>query len=448
MGLRVLRLITRFLLWVFFQKVDVRGRDLVPLEGPLLVVANHPNVLLDVLLLGAYLPRHNPRFIGKATLFQNPLLGWILRRFGVIPVARVQDAGSRLASNRQMFRRAAETLRSGESLIIFPEGLSHALHRVNELKPGAARIALAAVTEPGMPPNFRIQPVGLDYADPAVFRSRVSIHFGPAIDPSGFARLAQSDFPLAEENLTSTVYESLKVLTQHIEEKDLEEVVREVTAVYGKEVVRELSEEGERSPVLRARQEIVRAVTFFRVTDPALFASIAGRLRVYYLMLRRLGFEYGTVSAFGHPLSAAERALAFLLAPLALCGFLLNCVPYYVPRLFVPPYRREPEMIASVKFSIGSVTFIGYYAVIFMLLWASLPIGTALVLSSAVPVLGLFTLLYQERLLARLPLWYGIVVPRERRYILEKLAGERERLLADLDALKERYLDSIGSRRA
>lgn len=71
--LHILTPIVHFALWVFFRNTDVRGRNRVPRDRPLIFVANHPNVMLDALLLATSVVGNVPRFLGKSTLFKNPL---------------------------------------------------------------------------------------------------------------------------------------------------------------------------------------------------------------------------------------------------------------------------------------------------------------------------------------------------------------------------------------
>ena len=138
----ILRPIVWLAPWIFFRKIDIRGRDRVPADRPLIFVANHPNVMLDALMLGLYAPGEIPRFLGKSTLFKNLFYAWFLRLLGVIPVARAKDKGSQMSSNRDMLRLARRTLLDGGSLALFPEGISHAESQLIKLKTGTARIAL------------------------------------------------------------------------------------------------------------------------------------------------------------------------------------------------------------------------------------------------------------------------------------------------------------------
>ena len=107
-----------------FRRIDVRtGGCRAPFD-PAIFVANHPNVALDVLLLSCHLPARTPRFLGKSTLFSNPIFNLLLRGLGVIPVVRSRE-GVSSGRNRDMLRSSCRALQGGESLVLFPEGLSH-----------------------------------------------------------------------------------------------------------------------------------------------------------------------------------------------------------------------------------------------------------------------------------------------------------------------------------
>ena len=73
----------RLALWVFFRNIDIRGRGKVPEGVPLIYVANHPNVMMDPLIVGLKTPGVVPHFLGKGTLFEVPLFAWFLRKLAL-----------------------------------------------------------------------------------------------------------------------------------------------------------------------------------------------------------------------------------------------------------------------------------------------------------------------------------------------------------------------------
>jgi glycerol-3-phosphate O-acyltransferase / dihydroxyacetone phosphate acyltransferase len=168
--------LARRVLAVFFRRIEVEGLERVPHHGPLLVVANHVNGLLDPMLVVGTLPRL-PRFLGKSGLWDiaplRPFLAWAR----VIPVHRPGDPGADPEQNAAAFAAAAEVLAAGGAVSIFPEGRSHNEPGLAPLKTGAARIALAAAAaRPGL--GLDVLPVGLVFDAKERFRSRALVEIG------------------------------------------------------------------------------------------------------------------------------------------------------------------------------------------------------------------------------------------------------------------------------
>jgi glycerol-3-phosphate O-acyltransferase / dihydroxyacetone phosphate acyltransferase len=427
--------IARFALWVFFRHIDVRGRSDLPRNRRLIFVANHPNVMLDSLLVAAFSPGH-PLFLGKSTLFKNRLYAFLLRHLGVIPVSRTQDRGSRMARNQDMLRTSCQSLKDGQPLALFPEGISHAGLRVLPLKSGAARIALRVEDEMDGHAEICIIPVGLAYSDPSLFRSEVAIHFGQPVEVAPFLDAYRTNRQSGSHALTDLVHQRLAALTWHVENPDLETVVRDLSAVYGDEVLRQIPDAPETSNQLRAGQEIIQAVEHFANSRPDLVADIGPRLRRHRRKLHRLGLSPAQPSQS----SRLHLLFGLLLAPFFVYGFLNNALPYFLPRLFVRPHRQSPELIGTVKLAIGSAAFPLYYLIrtgVAGLLWGW---PNAFIYGCTLPLSGLFALFYSEHFLERWPLWQSIMRPGRRRYYLRRIAQERDRLLADIEAVKNRYL--------
>ncbi|MFB6609437.1 lysophospholipid acyltransferase family protein [Agromyces sp. NPDC056379] len=114
-------------------------RERMPQSGAFVLAPNHYSEI-DPLVMGAAVWKlgRAPRFLAKASLFKNPVLGWLLRTSGQIPVER---AGSK---SHRALRAAEELVEKGRMVVVYPEG---SLTRDPDLWPmrgktGAVRIAL------------------------------------------------------------------------------------------------------------------------------------------------------------------------------------------------------------------------------------------------------------------------------------------------------------------
>jgi 1-acyl-sn-glycerol-3-phosphate acyltransferase len=127
----VMRTLVHGVLFGLFTQV---GRQKVPKVGPLLVCANHISTL-DPPLIPAFLPRNDSWSMAKAEYFERSRLQtWIFTAFHAFPVRRH-------SADRTAINRALEILRSGQVLVLYPEGTritSGGLHRP---EPGAGFIA-------------------------------------------------------------------------------------------------------------------------------------------------------------------------------------------------------------------------------------------------------------------------------------------------------------------
>ena len=74
----------------FFRNVQVKGLENIPAHGPLLLVSNHPNTILDPIVIARFIHR-KVFFLAKASLFRSKLTKWLLPKLSMIPVYRAQD---------------------------------------------------------------------------------------------------------------------------------------------------------------------------------------------------------------------------------------------------------------------------------------------------------------------------------------------------------------------
>ncbi|WP_263138548.1 MFS transporter [Pseudomonas sp. RIT-PI-AD] len=128
----------RFMIWLLghsMYRVEHKGLDAIPEEGPAVLVCNHVS-FVDALLIGGAV-RRPVRFVMYYKIYNLPVLNFIFRTAGAVPIAaRHED----LLIYDQAFRKIAEYLRNGEVVCIFPEGKLTADGELNEFRNGVERI--------------------------------------------------------------------------------------------------------------------------------------------------------------------------------------------------------------------------------------------------------------------------------------------------------------------
>ena len=209
----LLRAIAGLALRWYYSGIDVEGLERVPRRAPVLLVVNHPNALVDALVVGWIIPRRLV-LTAKATLFTNPALAWLLRTVGVVPLRRAKDESGASGTpdprrNEDAFRAVHEALRGGRAALIFPEGISHDEPYLAPLRTGAARIALSGVHAAGIE-RLAIVPIGLNFERKERMRTRILVQVG---EPIGMDQWVPDDENDAVEELTAEIDARLRAVT-------------------------------------------------------------------------------------------------------------------------------------------------------------------------------------------------------------------------------------------
>jgi 1-acyl-sn-glycerol-3-phosphate acyltransferase len=164
-------------LWLCGMRLEVLQDRPLP-AGPAIYASNHESAL-DIWILLRAIPR-NLRFIAKQELFRIPLFGWYLSLARFIAVDR-RNHERAVAS----LRRAGEVIRSGVSIIVFPEGTRSADATVQPFKKGPFVVAMEAAV-----PVVPIAIVGAARLSPKrrlqVSPGTVHVAFGEPVDPRAF----------------------------------------------------------------------------------------------------------------------------------------------------------------------------------------------------------------------------------------------------------------------
>ncbi|CAM3653462.1 Acyltransferase [Pseudomonas reidholzensis] len=191
--------------WLFWRLVRfMRGSgvltyEIIGAEGlgrpGQMIIANHPSLIDVVFLIGLV---RNANCVVKQSLFANP--------FTRGPVREAQYLGN--DGSMQMFDAAAETLRQGQPLIIFPEGTRTPPGQAPAFHRGAAAIALRGA-KIITPVTISVSPTTLTKNEPwyriPPRRVHVRLKVGADIDPASFSALGPA--PLASRRLNDYLHQ-------------------------------------------------------------------------------------------------------------------------------------------------------------------------------------------------------------------------------------------------
>ncbi len=344
---------------IFFSRIEIAGQSHLPPAGPLLIVANHGNTLVDPMLVKGFLP-YSSRFLAKSTLWQDPLAKHLVRLAAAIPVHRQQDPGSDTSKNVGAFALSHAVLAGGGVIALFPEGLSHGQPYLMPMKTGTARIVLGAEAERG-PLGVGILPVGLNFEARDRFRSRVLIQIGPVIDPGPEIRLYGQEPSEAVSRLTERIGEALAGVTLSYETWREARLVEGAAEIYSRPEG-DLPSRPALSDHFPIRKAFVQGYEELRQSHPEEVSRVVSATERYDRLLVNLGLDDRHVAS-RYPLPLVirfvTRSALFLLwrLPLAVLGTLLNWLPYRIPGWMTGRLRQPTQDRATFKVLLSLALF-------------------------------------------------------------------------------------------
>jgi 1-acyl-sn-glycerol-3-phosphate acyltransferase len=392
-------------LGIFFQRIDVQHAERIPERGPAVFVANHPNSIMDALVLGVAIPR-KVNYIAHAGLFRPRLVNWFLRNCGVIPVHRRQDEPGKMAQNVATFQACYETLEAGETIGIFPEGTSDMLRKVKKVKTGAARIVLETESRNGYDLGVQLIPLGLHFFSRSRFRSRVLVNVGEAIPLVKYFTQYHLDSLAGVTALTQEIQARLEKLTVNIRDHELDEFVRDLEQIYREELKTKWASAGIAPSTFQEfflTQKIAECVQYYQEADPDRLNAIRDQIEDYQRRLARLRLR----DEWLRDQAIRRRAwqdwwhaapVALLGFPFALYGIVNHALPYFIAEGAAKRFLDERTKILSALLLVGGSAFLFFYTVQITLVLKWLGWVWAAIYALSLPLGGFCALFYLKRL--------------------------------------------------
>jgi len=353
-----------FCLHVMYRRIEAPGVETIPSRGGVLLVANHGNALMDPLLLLVLL-RREITFLAKHTLFPMPLVGFVLKRIGGVPVYRRQEAPGESARNEATLDQCGAQLASGGVVCLFPEGVSHNAPKLLSLRSGAARIYFRAA-RPGVADPM-IVPSGIHPESKRAFRARVLVVFGPPIATSGLVEMERRQAGAGVAELTRRIETGLASLVPGLDTWEELAFLRDVRSFHVGRYGESLTEEAV------SLRRFIQAYRTYRETNPAEVSAIRQRWEAYRRQLRRFSIRDTWVTLSQTPVRAARFFLASALVmvavfPLAVAGWIAHYPAYWLCGALERRFNRFEDQSATFRLMAGIILFPLSYAVILAVL--------------------------------------------------------------------------------
>jgi 1-acyl-sn-glycerol-3-phosphate acyltransferase len=171
------KVLAKIALKFYCRDIKINKKELLQLDGPLMLAVNHPNSFLDAIILCTLFDR--PVYsLARGDAFKNKLHAKLLFKLKLLPVYRVSEGVENLEENYKTFDLCKEIFRQNGIVLIFSEGKCVNEWHLRPLKKGTARLSISSWEE-GIP--LKVLPVGINYSSFKKFGKNIQLFFGEFI---------------------------------------------------------------------------------------------------------------------------------------------------------------------------------------------------------------------------------------------------------------------------
>ena len=442
----LIRLISLAGVYTFFRRISSQHVNNIPTDTPVIFVSNHPNTMIDPLVVGTTCNR-KLFFFAKSTLFNNFFSKWLLPKLQLVPVYRRQDDPSQTNKNQDTFEKGFQILKNNGAFLIFPEGVSTGERTLSKIKTGAARIGFGAMVKNDWALDITMIPVGLSYSNAIKFKSNVIVRYGSPISLKEFRDQYNLDEFNVVNQLTQQIETALTKLTTNVNDLASEEIVSALELIYKKELMTDLGLDlKNKSDDFSATKGLVNGVEWYFKNKPERVEEFKEKFQNYqnHLSLLKLKDEFLDPTNKSITLFERIQIIAYLTLgfPIYLYGVINNIIPYKLPRLIAKQFARSKSEIAPTKLITGIGIFVIYYIleILFFSLVFNNQLLTIIYISSLIPS-GNFVLSYIFKIRKYRQHLRFLTIFYQKRYLMYQIIEERQALIKFINKAKDEYIE-------
>ena len=390
-----IKLLARCSLLFFVRRKITCGLALNTLKGPAIIASNHPNSMLDAVVIACQC-RQPVHFTIRSDMFNNPVFRVLLKFLNGIPVYRVSEEKEKLRQNFATIDLCRNILKKGGIIIVFSEGITRHEWKLKPLKSGTAKIVHYALGTEELRYTLQVVPVGLTYSDYEHPAKTLIIQTGEIFYPGRISYNRQTGAWKQEFN--TQLFQKLAPLVPALETsnekaKNIWHAI--VTNVTPKDNCHNLI------VYLHNRAEILSA--------PDFETPIHQKLKRFFFPVHYADYYKSYVATFA------------LCIP-ALTGFVLNSLFYFPVRTFTQEKTKGTIFFDALQFGIFTIMYPVYILMISVLLdyFTRAPFWSWMLI---IPLTGWCSTkfwVYTTKIKN-----YLILKPSERRYMLKLITGAK-----------------------
>jgi 1-acyl-sn-glycerol-3-phosphate acyltransferase len=389
---------------IYYKEIKIVGKENIPKKGPLIIAANHPNTLMDAWIVGM-ICKQPIYYMTKATFFNSKIKRKILRSLKMVPINRANEGRQEGVDNKASFEACYQLLEDEKFLVIFPEGTSFKERVLRKLKKGTARIALETERRNDFELGVQIITVGINYAMPEKFQSRILISISEPFDVKDMKEQYLTNTSKASQVVTEKIRLNLEQVLATTLDKEHDAITENLYDILSISHFENLSKsKGVENRISKVR-EISNRLQQLEVTEPWKVYQIKHLARkinwkLNKLKLKTMFMEKGLRKGRVIREIIFSMILIIIGFPLFLYGTILNIIPYKFVDWLVRKITKEVEYFAPLAIIFSGIFYPLYY---FGLVYAvanifDLIFFRGMIFLISLPISGIFAFTFKKNL--------------------------------------------------
>jgi glycerol-3-phosphate O-acyltransferase / dihydroxyacetone phosphate acyltransferase len=445
MLISILKFLMRLTTLGFFKKITVRNKEIIPKDGPLMILANHPSTFMDPIVISTILKRE-VFYLAKGELFKSKFANWMLPKLNMIPVYRKQDDPNQMDKNTATFKKCFEHLEKGGAILMFPEGTSITERKLRPIKTGAARIVLGAEERNDFNLGVKVITIGLNYENPHRFNRTLFVNIDEPIEARKYKDDYQKDNFAGCEKLTEQIRQQLEALIISIYDNQVNDLEVAVEHLYQSKLSKDLGiSKKDNAAKFVLSKNITKSVAYFIEHKPVFAQEMHKRINDYLININRLGLTDSDLNKDNKSKSFLSNTIkAFFTIilgfPFYVYGLINNYLPFEIPGFIAEKTIKQLEYRGPIAMVTGTFTFLIFYSLQIMMMWKfSHHILITLGYAISLPLSGLFAYWYYHEMKRIKANWILLLIFYKKSAIISKLMSEREAIITIFDEAKKEY---------
>jgi 1-acyl-sn-glycerol-3-phosphate acyltransferase len=346
---------------IYLKQYCVVGIENIPKSNePLLIVCNHQSGLNDALaILFMFRDYRQPVFVARGDIFRRMFIAKLLRFIKIMPAFRTMDGDNPLL-NYKLFDEFADILHNRHTLMMFPEAGHESTYTLGRFRKGFARMAFYAETRSRRPLGLKILPVANHYSGYFNFREKLTMVVGKPIELSEYLPLYRENATKAILTLAKDMREQVSSLMLNIKSREHYHIYNFIRAMYERRYVQRMGWKESYFPnMLRASKAIIARLETLNLLNFRQQSRLFAKAQEVKDGLETLRLRSWLFERRHNMRTLTLRTLSmFCLLPLFLYGYVLNIVPFNLPRLITNKIKKDVMLRPTVAFGVSVlVTF-------------------------------------------------------------------------------------------